>query len=193
MSMAAEFAFRVVSWSEPGRLHKVTAGVSVHCDCTGFGISNFCRHIDATLVSGERFMVHEDDRAVADQAMKAMAGKLVPPEGWQATWRRDYRWRGLHRKRPSINPRTSGKPLVAFTGTLRGPDGIIRLKKFWKAEAKANGWDVADSPSPFTDVLVAEDPMSGSAKLRTALANFTVIVSADEWPELMRDGVLPED
>ena len=191
--MADEITFRVVSWSEPGRLHTVTVGASVHCDCTGFGISNFCRHIDATLVSGERFMVHEDDRALADQAMKAMAGKMTVPDGWQATWRRDYRWRGLHRKRPSINPRTSGKPLVAFTGRLLGPDGKKILKDVWEAEAKANGWDVADSASPFTDVLVAGDPMGGSAKLRTARANFTVIVSADEWPELMRDGVLPEE
>lgn len=191
--MADEVTFRVLSWSEPGRLHTVTAGASVHCDCTGFGISNFCRHIDATLVGGERFMVHEEDRALADQAMKAVAGKLAAPDGWQATWRRDYRWRGLHRKRPSINPRTSGKPLVAFTGTLRGPDGKKILKEVWEAEAKANGWDVADNPSPFTDVLVAEDPLGSSAKLRTARANFTVIVSADEWPELMREGVLPEE
>ncbi|WP_336979875.1 BRCT domain-containing protein [Altererythrobacter fulvus] len=189
--MAESISFRVKSWSEPGQLHVVTVGDECSCDCTGFALHKFCRHLDAVLVHGERFMVPEEDRPAAEAAMKLAGGSLSAPEGWQASWRRDYAWRGLHRSRPSINPRTSGKPLVCFTGRLLDQNGQHRQRDDWEAEAQANGWDTTDDPSPFTDVLVAADPMGSSSKIKKARASNTVIVSAGEWSEIMTDGVLP--
>jgi NAD-dependent DNA ligase len=86
-----------------------------------------------------------------------------------------------------LQPRRSGRPLVCFTGTLRG-----KTRKQWLDEAVANGWDTTDEPSRFTDVLVAADPEGKSAKLKAARTFSTAIVSAEEWQEVMFDGVLEE-
>ncbi len=60
------------------------------------------------------------------------------------------------------------------------------------AEARANGWDTINSPSQYTDVLVAADPDAKSAKLLAARGFGTPIVSSEDWTLLMQDGVLPD-
>ncbi|MGV3511879.1 MAG: BRCT domain-containing protein [Novosphingobium sp.] len=181
--------FRVDSSSEEELLYSVSVDSDgrASCDCEGFGRGRFCRHIDAVLVSGEWAMVPENYRAAAAKAMELARGKITSPTNWKATWRKDWAWRGLSATREPINPRRSGKPLVCFTGTLPG-----KKRADWLAEAKNAGWDTTDEPSPFTDVLVAKDPNAASAKLKKARDNRTVIVSADEWADVMLDGVLPD-
>ncbi len=181
-------SFRVDSSSEEHALYTVTVDDAgrASCDCEGFGRGRFCRHIDAVLVCREWAMVPEADRPRAEKAMGLAKGKITPPKSWKATWRNDWAWRGLSVNRAPVNPRRSGKPLVCFTGTLPG-----KKRADWIKEAKRAGWDTTNEPSPFTDVLVAKDPDADSAKLKKARDNRTVIVSAEEWAEVMLDGVLP--
>lgn len=177
---------RVASQSNPGYYHRLSVsadGTSVSCNCPALG--GFCRHIDAVLIANERAMVHPDDLAIADKARTLTLGKIAVPTGWKGSWRREFGWRGLQRQAPNYNPRKSGRPLVCFTGTLRG-----KTRKQWLEEAAANGWDTTDQPSRFTDVLVAADPEGKSAKLEAAREFSTAIVSVEEWQEVMLDGVL---
>lgn len=180
--------FRVASSSEEDLLYTVTVDDAgrASCDCPGFARGRFCRHIDAVLVCREWAMVPEADRAAAEQAMCATECKITAPAAWKATWRKDWAWRGLSATRAPVNPRRSGKPLVCFTGKLPG-----KKRSEWIAEARAAGWDTTDEPSPFIDVLVASDPDAGTAKLKKARKNRTAVVSAEEWADIMLDGVLP--
>lgn len=161
-------------------------GSAVSCDCAGFD-GSICSHIDAVLIAAERAMVFEADRAAADRACAIVSGRITVPSTWKGSWRRETRWRGLiglrQRRRPD---RDSTKPLVCFTGALEHPRAEL-IKA-----AKEAGWETINTPSPYTDVLVAADPCGNSAKLRAARANNTPIVSPDQWREIMLDGVLPE-
>lgn len=58
------------------------------------------------------------------------------------------------------------------------------------SELRANGLEVVDGPSPFTDVLVLGELNNESAKL--ARKNGVSVVTPDEWAMLMTDDVLPE-
>lgn len=60
------------------------------------------------------------------------------------------------------------------------------------AEARSNGWDVVNSPSRFTEVLVIGDLRAPSAKLKAAQSAGTSVVMLEEWQLLMLDGVLPD-
>lgn len=180
--------FSVDSSSDEDALYTVTVDHAgrASCDCNGFARGRFCRHIDAVLVCREMAMVPRSDHAEAEKAIRLARGKIAVPSTWKATWRSDWAWRGLSAERAPINPRRSGKPLVSFTGTLPG-----KKRSEWIKEARAAGWDTTDEPSPFTDVLVARDPDADTAKLMKARDNRTVIISAEEWAEVMVDGVLP--
>ena len=159
-------------------------GLTVVCDCGGFTSGQFCSHIDAVLLAGERDMVLEDDHGFADQAMALTKELIVVPENWKASWRSNMPWRGLSQKgarRQRV--RGSGKPLVCFTGGKNRAD--------WTHAARVNGWETIDSPSRFTDVLVAADPVGASRKLIAARQNGTAIVTYEQWQVLTLDGVLP--
>lgn len=185
--MADSFSFRVFSRTHESGFRTVhVRPEGVECDCPGFAIAGLCRHIDAVLLEGERAMVPVEDRALADGAAKLVAHLIVVPPEWKATWRRDYAWRGLTRTRPPVNPRTEGKPLVCFTGKFPGKD-----RKGWLAEAEQHGWATTDEPSRFTDVLVVGQLPKDSRKVMAARKHGTVIVMAEEWAEIMLDGVLP--
>jgi hypothetical protein len=179
--------FRVKAKSEELGWRRVTVDDAgqARCDCVGFD-GAICSHIDATLIAGERGMVHGDDLALADSAQSA-ASVIAVPSTWKGTWRREYWWRGISRRRPSINPRTSGKPLVCFTGT-----GPSKDRKTWLAEARAGGWDTTDEPSPFTTVLVVADRSAMTAKMGLARKNKTAIVDYGEWVVLLADGEVPD-
>ena len=165
-------------------------GSSFTCDCGGFdGV--ICSHIDAVLVAGERAMVHPDDRATADRAMALVDGRITVPETWKGTWRKNPGWRGLSGRgriysghEPST--RDASKPLVCFTGKF--PDGN---REEMLAEARALGWETVDSPSRYTDVLVAGKTPATSAKLKSARQFNTPVVTLEEWRDLIRDGALP--
>lgn len=179
---------RVKSKTQPDCWRTITVdpGGTVQCDC-GAPTAPMCSHIDAVLVHNERGMVHPDDFAQADAAWKIMQGRIAVPDSWRGNWQRNLRWRQIVRPRAGVNPRTSGRPLVCFTGTGAGKD-----RKAWQDEALASGWDVTDEPSPFTDVLVAKDASGTSAKLKKARQHNTAIIGYDEWPDVMTFGVLPD-
>lgn len=159
-------------------------GSSTACDCGGFG-GAICSHIDAVLVAQERAMVHEDDWAQADQAVAVVAGRIVVPEDWRASWRKNLRWRGLSRQGVIRRVRDESKPRVCFTGPMDRPRAELR------EEAERCGWEVMGNVGPSTDVLVAADPTDGSRKLQSARKNATPIVTPEEWTVLMIDGVFP--
>ena len=169
---------------EHRRLSVSDDGSKVECDCGGFQSGLFCSHIDAVLLAGEREMVLEDDHGIASQAMALVQGRVVAPDNWKASWRGNMLWRGLSRSGGRRQrQRENGKPLVCFTGGKNRAD--------WLSKARTSGWETIDSPSPFTDVLVAADPTSDSRKLRSARQNATPIVTYEEWGDLMTDGVFP--
>jgi hypothetical protein len=159
-------------------------GGAVSCDCDGFG-GVICSHVDAVLIAEERAMVHPEDRELADVATALVRGRIVVPDTWRAAWRKNLRWRGLSSRGSVRRVRDGSKPLVCFTGTLDRPRAELI------AQAQAAGWETIDSPSPFTDVLVAADPLGASRKLKAARTNRTPIVTCEEWSELMHDGELP--
>lgn len=173
-------AYRTISISEDGG--------SVVCDCQGY-VGGFCAHIDAVLVAGERAMVPDEDHQTADLAMTLVAKTITTPANWKAAWRNDRAWRGLSRSgtRRAAARRADGKSIVCFTGgKLAG-----RNRAAFRAEAEANGWATINSASRSTDVLVADDVHGSSGKLKAARAYGTLIVSYDDWQELMTDGVIP--
>ena len=151
-----------------------------------------CSHIDATLVAGERGMVHIDDKTLADALAEYMISIPALPATWKANWRKNLLWRGLSRIGPrpgTYHPpkdRSTGRPVVCFTGKLDRPRAVIL------AEAEDNGWETIDTPSKITDVLVAANPMGSSAKLAAARTNGTPIVTPEEWAALMADGEIPQ-
>lgn len=155
-------------------------GSSFACNCDGFN-GLICSHIDAVLIAQERAMVHPDDWPLADQAVNLVSRHIVVPDDWKGSWRKNLVWRGLSNSRV----RDGSKPLVCFTGTLDRPRPLL------KKEAESLGWETIDSPSPFTDVLVAADPLGTSGKLNAARKNGTPIITSEEWSILLTDGVLP--
>lgn len=159
-------------------------GSNFECDCKGYSVQ-FCAHIDAVLVAQERAMVHLDDWAAADRAVALLATRVVIPDDWKGSWRKNLKWRGLSSRGASTRRvRSNNKPLVCFTGNPGRPRAEL------KAEAELGGWETIDSPSPYTDVLVAADPLGTTGKLKAARKNGTPIVTLDEWTTLMTDGVL---
>jgi hypothetical protein len=169
--------FRVIAVSDDGS--------SIVCDCDGFS-DGICSHIDAVLVAHERAMVHPDDLQFIDSAAAIVGTRIVIPRDWKGSWRKNLRWRGLSgRGNVTRRVRDHSKPLVCFTGTLDRPRAELI------AEAEHGGWETVNSPSPFTDVLVAADPLGNSSKLKAARKHGTPIVTREEWSILMTDGVLP--
>ena len=179
---------RVHSQTEIDLFYSITVsddGSKILCECGSQ--SGMCSHIDAVLIANERAMVHLADHAIADAARELTLGKIRVPANWRGAWRRKLIWRGLSgASKRQRNPRESGKPLVCFTGKLPPKE-----RADWISDAVANGWDTTDSPSRFTDVLVAADPTGNSAKLKAARQHRTPIVTTEEWSAVMVDGVLP--
>lgn len=168
---------RVVAKTGKDQIRTIQApadGSSVHCDCEGFD-GAFCSHIDAVLCAGERAMVLKEDHEAADILGDLVRGGIQPPPGWKASWRRNMRWRGLSTRKQ----RDLLKPIVCFTGKL------MRARSDLLREAEERGWETINSPSSKTTVLVAEDPMGKSAKLRAARDNGTPILTSDDWESLL--------
>lgn len=164
------------------------------CDCGGFD-GTICSHIDATLIAGERFMIPDEDRDIADKSMKVLSGHLFAPPWWSAAWRKNNVWRGLATPR---GPRQTAamtdeygddyylRPKVCFTGT--GPRGRKQLLE----EARRTGWQAVDDFQADIAVLVAEDPTRQTNKLKKARQDGVPIVSYDEWDALQADGSFAE-
>jgi hypothetical protein len=186
--MEGPISFRCASKTEADVFRIVTVfwpGPQVSCDCPGFdGV--ICSHIDATLIAGERAMIPVEDRDMVDTAMRAIAGRIVVPDTWKASWRWNYAWRGLptrkygERRYPAVG--LSGKPIVCFTGAMPRP------RKELLREAEAAGWETVDRPHPSITVLVAADPNGGSNKLQFAREHGIPILAFADWTTLTTDG-----
>lgn len=175
--------FRVISVDDRG---------TVSCDCESF-IGVFCSHVDATLIAGERFMVPEQDRSLADKAMSLAVGRVAIPSDWRGAWRKNNVWRGLA---PPRGPRQStdlkdefggdyySRPKVCFTG-----NGPVGRKELLQA-ARETGWQAVDDFQSGIKVLVAEDPTKNTNKLKQARKLGVPILSYDEWTRLNSDGVI---
>jgi hypothetical protein len=185
--MADPRSFRCASQSEPEHFWTIQElpGPRVRCDCPGFGSTEFCSHLDATLNAGERGMVPEEERTVADEVMSRLVGPIAAPSDWKASWRHNLVWRGFG-SRSSVRRRigASEKPIVCFTGKLPYPRSQLMQR------ASTAGWEVIDRPHPKIDVLVAENTLSTSNKLQFARELGIPVLTYDEWTMLTPDGEL---
>ncbi|MPT48250.1 MAG: BRCT domain-containing protein [Sphingobium sp.] len=165
----------------------------IHCDCVP-PPWEWCAHVDAALVAGERFMVHPDDREKADIIMAQMP-PLTPPDGWKGSWRRNKEWRGLPptpRRAPKANDTHAQlgedletynrRPTVCFTGQFEIARGeMVKM-------AHSHGWRETSSVTQETMIVVASDPDGTSNKIRAARMNGISILSYTEWLETMETG-----
>lgn len=174
-------AFRIISYNQS------TGQWQCDCTMTPFG---FCAHIDAVINSGERFMVHPEDRTDADFIASAI-GPIEPPPDWQASWRRNKRWRGMPviDRKPST-PATPGadigiseqeydeRPCVVFTGQF------VWSRNELTTDAKSLGWRVAGSTRDDTQYVVASDLQSSSNKVLAARRKGIPVIDVDEWQKV---------
>lgn len=174
-----QIEFRCRGRTDRDEVHVISVtGGRVLCSCQGV---DWCSHIDATLVAGERAMVPEEDRREADAAMRIMKGRLGPPEGWQASWRDDKVWRGLSPARgdEGAKMRLDGRPTVLFLGS--GPAGN---RAEYMEHAMSLGWRVVEQPTPLTTMVVSSD--KGLSTRRGDLAQLMSLpiidhLGWDEW------------
>lgn len=154
----------------------VPARGHVICSCAGVG---WCSHIDATLVAGERAMVAPEDRRTANLAQIASRGRVGAPEGWQAHWRTNRRWRGLPPlRRTSLDvSRSTASPMVSVEGLGSARARIVAL-------TRDAGWMVV--PRPVTGCLFHVSPESDrtTAASEDARRRGIPIASYDEWTEM---------
>lgn len=174
------FRVRVQAKTDAEAFRTITVsndGTEVSCDCDGFN-GEICAHIDAVLIAQETAMVHPDDLSAAIAAVRAINGRLSAPSYWMASWRKILWWRGLSR-RTFRRKRDQSKILVCFTGKLSRPRLVMT------EEAITYGFETIDSPSPKIDILVAEDVLGTSAKLRSARSLGIPILSSEGWDLLI--------
>ncbi|MDH6235137.1 hypothetical protein M2281_005759 [Mesorhizobium soli] len=178
--------FRCVSQRFADVYYEISAGSkSCSCQCDGY-FEGWCSHIDATIVCGERAMVHPDDLDLAARASARLRGKLKAPDDWKASWRRNMRWRGLAtRKFVPSTVGLSGRPVVCFTGAMDRP------RKEFLAEAEKSGWEPVNRVHSKITVMVSSDPHSATAKMDFARWRGIPILSPEEWEEARDFGVLP--
>ena len=145
----------------------------VICSCAGV---NWCSHIEATLVAGERAMVSAEDRDTANRAQIAARGRIGPPDGWQSHWRTNRRWRGLPPARMTSlhQSRETGRPMMSIEGRGGARRDVATLSR----EA---GWMVVAAPVLGCIFHVAPDSTSCSPAAERARASGIPIASYDEW------------
>lgn len=148
------------------------------CSCTG---TDWCSHIDATLVAGEREMVPFEEWDIADAAQHAMAGRIIPPRHWKAHWREDKIWRSLAtpRKTPMELAIAAGKPTICFIG-----GGSLGTRSDYADEAADLGWAVIDTPSPLVTLVVADPRKINTRRGCLAVDMDLPLLSYEDWHEL---------
>lgn len=148
----------------------------VVCSCAGVG---WCSHIEATLVCGERAMVPREEWPEANRAQIAAKGRIGAPDGWQAHWRTNRRWRGLPPARPTVldRSRRESRPIMSIEGRGGERPEIVRLSE----EA---GWIVAREPVKGCLFHVVPDPEASSRGIDRARSQGIPVASYDEWKGL---------
>ena len=142
----------------------------VMCSCNG---ESWCSHIDATLVAGERHMVHPRDRRSADVAQIRARGRIGATANWKAHWRTNRKWRGLPTRETTAQKLIrAGEPVLSVDAKGTTAENIRRI-------AKEHGWKI--SPRPTKGVLIhvhGDEPGK-----RTEYASFIgiMVISAEQW------------
>lgn len=169
--------FRCFSRSEPTpHSIKVEPG-NVLCSCNG---TNWCSHIDATLLAGEREMVPFEDWDIADFAQRLASTWLQPPQDWKASWRDDKIWRGLATRRLTKVEQAvqAGRPMICFIGS-----GSLGSRADYLEEARDLGWEPMTTIHP--DVtLVVHGPRGLASRAGQKATELNLpCLSFDEWDE----------
>lgn len=176
-----DYTFRCASISEEGYYHTIQVPAEGHVECTCMGQS-WCSHIEATLVAGERHMVHPDDRAIADRAQIAAKGRIGPTPDWKSNWRLHRRWRGLPQRQSQAQKLMHlGNPVVSIEGrpTLRRQSMDI---------AEAHEWYVNPRPTKGVLVHVVEDKDSTTHAAEHARQLGLMIATHEEWVTIAQIG-----
>lgn len=180
--MTATIEFRCRGRTDRSETHviRVHAG-KVLCSCQGV---DWCSHIDATLVAGERAMVPPEDRRSADRAMRLMQGRIHAPEGWLASWREDRVWRGQAPARgdEGARMRIDGRPTILFLGSGGGGN-----RDEYVEHAGSLGWRVVERPTPLTTIVVSSAEAMGSRRGDLAQLLSLPIVTHGDWDEWCYD------
>lgn len=188
-----EIAFRVKSKTDLHVYHTVRVhayGRDFSCSCpTREG--EMCAHVDASLVAGETFMVHPEDRVMARRGADLLQGRLALPETWKRAWQRQKDWRGPPTKRRAATRaparvRDPHKPVVCFTGQgERSRNELIE-------RAQQHGWEFIGQPSGMTSVLVVCGEGASARKIGVAVELDVPVVTMAEWEDVMLTGALPD-
>ena len=170
-------SFRVRSMSEDA-WHVVLVPLEGYVVCSCAGV-NWCSHIDATLVAGERAMVPQEEWPEANRAQIAARGRIGAPKDWQAHWRSNRRWRGLPPARVTMldRSRMEGRPMMSLEGRGGGRALIHRIS----VDA---GWLVANHPVKGCLFHVSPDSDGNSRAAEAARASGVPIASYEEWAGL---------
>lgn len=146
----------------------------ITCSCQGV---NWCSHIEATLVCGERHMVHKDDHILANQAQILYKDKIKAPKDWKSNWRSNKRWRGIPIKIPkALQLLKEGFPVVSFQGSGKSKKEALEI-------ANNNGWKIAKYPSNGVIAHVVLDDKK-SSRIDHAENLGIMIIYKNEWPAI---------
>lgn len=180
--LAPPIAFRCAGRTNRSELYLIeVSNNQAICSCQG---TNWCSHIDATIVAGERHMVPEQDHATANEAARRLRGIIKQPTNWVASWRSDKVWRGLAPPRTDIAQRTrwDGRPTITFVGA-----GAHAPKSDYVDHAKSLGWRVTDIPNQLTTLLVISSHGRETRAGRLGDSLGLPTISHDEWAEWCYD------
>lgn len=166
---------RVRSMSED-RWHSIEVEPSIAtCSCMGL---NWCSHIDAVLMCGERYMVHPEDRKTTDKVAAIIRPKLIADPEWKAHWRSNRRWRGLPVRRSRAEELLhQGMPVVSVEGTKT-------QRTQASAIAEEHGWAVTTSASKGCLVHISRNPDGDSTQTNHARRLGIMITSHEDWPTI---------
>jgi hypothetical protein len=144
--------------------------------------ASWCSHIEATLVAGERFMVHPDDRIIADQAQILAKGRIGPTKDWKSNWRGHRKWRGLPpRQSQAQRLMRLGNPVVSIEGRQSLRRQAIEI-------ANDHEWYVNPRPSIGVLVHVVENKDSNSIAAEHARKLGLMIATHEEWKTIVLIG-----
>ena len=177
-----DIVFRCAGRKDRHAMHVINVGMrTATCSCNGV---DWCSHIDATLVAGERHMVPSEDRRNADRAMRRLKGRIHPPSEWQAAWREDKVWRGLAPPRTGEKERMiwDGRPTICFVG-----QGSAGNREEYVDHAASLGWKVVERPTSLTTMVVSSDTEATTARARDARDHGLPIIDHDQWDEWCYD------